>query len=581
MGRHQRKWWAGAGVRATVVALMSGCASTTPPSIEPGFQLLFGPATACQETSAGTGQLPQGIAKLQLRWASVDGQKSGTVSAASSAAAKGYWELKLPAMAAFSVDVCAFDAKGGLLWHGRTDGLEIVDQKQTETRVFLAPVVAGDSAALACAGNKKTGGAMQVGRSLAGSARLPSGDAVIAGGMTLWNTDKLAGAGDTTTDVYDYQLGAFRKGPELQAARIQPHVHAVGQGMVLVAGGLSGVVQQSSAGLPLKLMMPDALAGGVPAIKAELIDATATGKAVQSPADVGVGALAMSSSAHVGDTLVFVGGLDATTGAAVASATVLGDLGSVASGGAGQSQSVALAAARVRPGLLAFPDDGTTIVWGGATSGKLADLVELLPAGSGKGTAVGVSGDAALTGSNYLQTAGAAVVPLAVAGDQLTFLVTGGVPLASPLVPSNAPQYVVVLDRVAKTAVLKPVTIDGGAGKLPGGLGVVGVPLADGRVLLAGGLLATKTLPDCPGQTGQCVLDDWLVVGPLGGGDTPTLPVVARGKLAGTRFGMTGVALPAGVLLTGGQAGVTTADVFAAGFVAQVAPVDVAAVCGK
>ena len=160
----------------------------------------------------------------------------------------------------------------------------------------------------------------------------------------------------------------------------------------------------------------------------------------------------------------------------MASATVLSDLEGVAAGGAGKSQAVKLAAARVRPGLVVFGDGATTVVWGGATSGKLTDLAEIVPAGAETGTPLTVSGEAALTGSTYLQAAGSALVPMAQSGDQLTFLVAGGVPLASPLVPDNAPQYAVVVDRAAKTAVLKPFTVDGG--KLPAGYGVLGVPLA-------------------------------------------------------------------------------------------------------
>ena len=294
-------------------------------------------------------------------------------------------------------------------------------------------------------------------------------------------------------------LGAFRKGPELQAARVQPHVHAVGQSRVLVVGGVSGVVQQSSAGLPLKLMVPDALSGGVPAIKAELIDVTATGKSIQSPADPGVGALALSSSIRTPNGIAFVGGVDGTTGAAVAKASVLTNLDEVAGNGAGKTTTVVTTAARVRPGLLVFPDDGTTVVWGGAPSRKVGELAELLVPGADKGVAVAVTGDAALLSSDYLHTAGSAVVVLAVTADQITFLVTGGVPLASPLVPSNALQYVVQLDRAAKTAQIKPVALAGG-GSLPGGFGVLGLPLADGRVLLAGGLLATKKADPCPTQ---------------------------------------------------------------------------------
>lgn len=569
----------------TVASLLQfGCASDNLNESPAGVGLIFAALKDCQDTPNGSGQVPADIDRLVLKWANEAG-KSGTDSIKRGSITKGFWLVKLPATPKLEIDVYGCDKDKKLVWRGHSGGLSVESQKESKARVFMTPVSALSGGQLACAGGATGNGLMQAGRALAGGAVLVGGDVAVVGGIKTWSFADKLGAGGTSVDVFDYRLGVFRKGPELVAPRIQPHVHAISATQILVAGGVTNVVSKvANCSLPVCLMAPQDLAAATPSVKAEVVDLAGddTAKAKESKADVGVGALPYSSSIHLGAELLFVGGIKA--GQAVAQATRLGNFTDLASGGAGASTTFDLKAARVRPGLLKFPD-GSAIVWGGAISKKVQDMGELVAAGAAASDKLTITGDAALLANASLSTVGPVTATLAQTADTLTFLVAGGVPVETPVKAVDVPSYVVILDRAAKTAEIRPVALTSGA--LRAGLGTTVAQLPGGQVLIAGGLLDTKPVPGVCDKGAECILKDWTVVRLVGpAAATVTLQVVAAGQLAGPRFGMTGLTLPAAALLTGGQSRLSEGEASVdavlddAGRIVTVAPDDASAICG-
>ncbi len=566
--------------------LQFGCTSEPLSEHTASVGILFAALKDCLDTPNGSGQVPAEIDRLVLKWSNEEG-KTGTDSIKRGSVTKGFWLVKLPATPKLEIDVYGCDKDKKLVWRGHSGGLSVESQKETKARVFLTPVSALTGAQLACTGGATGNGLLQSGRALAGGAVLVGGDVAVVGGINNWSFASSLGAGGTSVDLFDYRLGTFRKGPELAVARIQPHVHAIGATQILVAGGVTSVVSKvGNCGVPVCLMAPQDLAAATPGVKAEVVDLAGdqTGKAKESKADVGVGALPYSSSIHLGAELLFVGGIKA--GQAVAQATRLGNFADLAAGGPGASTAIVLKTARIRPGLLKFPD-GTAIVWGGAVSKKVDDLGELLATGATASDKLAVTGDAALLAHLNLTTIGPVTATLAQADDTLTFLVAGGVPVETPFKAVDVPSYLVIVNRTAKTAEIKPIALSAGA--LKAGLGTTVAQLPGGQVLVAGGLLDTKPVPGVCDKGAECILKDWTVVRLAGPPveTTVTLQVVASGQLAGPRFGMTSLTLPAAALLTGGQSRLTEGDASPdavldnAGRIVTVAPDDAAAICGQ
>jgi len=591
------------GARRALAAVLAcagltGCAIDAPPAADGGgLALWFAPLTsgACTATSNGTSTVPEAIDRLVVNWTDPSGLPR-TASIQRAKLGKGSWEIR-PLLVTDKLDIdvwgCSKDKK--VVYAGRSNDLRIDEKAETTARVFMTPV-----GKLSCAGSSGGSATLHMARSLAGatvlgrseidqagkkSVALAAGDVLVAGGIKDWSASKKLGTGSNVTDLYDHRLGQFRKGPDLLAPRILPHVLALAPGKVLVVGGVTTVQLFGQQTLPSPLLAPAQLASAQANPPGEILRlhgaAGEAGGSSKCEADVGVGARFLSSAIHLGSEVLFVGGVG-DDGSPLKDATRLGNFQDVAGGGPGLSAPVKLIFERARPALLQFPD-GTVIVWGGAASGKASDMGELIAPGATTGEAVQVTG-AGLVDNPNLSTVGAVAVALAVSADSVTFLVAGGIPFAAPTNAANAPSYVVTVNRTAKTADMRPVALS--AGTLRAGLHAAATRLPGGQILVAGGLVAPASIADVCTTSGECVLDSYVVLQVPAdlGGPQLTLTVVATGTLGGPRFGMTALPLPSGALLTGGQSSILPpsdpADVLDnVGAVISVAPGDEAKIC--
>ena len=554
------------------VVLLAACTTATPDATDPepggpgiGLQFAALQAGSCTTTSNGAKKLPDDVATLALALRTGEGESIVRVTGSDLAAvrAKGQWLVKLKATDRLDIEVFGCDKTKQVTWYGRSNDHHIDKDKDTPARVFLTPV-----GKVACTGSQGTAGTLQAGRSLMGGTALlraedagadnkttlvsPGGDALVVGGIREWSATKAVGAGATATDIYDHRLGGFRKGPDLLVPRIAPHVHVLSDRKVLVAGGLSAAPRLGDTNLPMQMLAPDKPGAGVPDPKAEVLklfkDAEGGPGSKKAGADVGVGALPWSSARQHGTAITYAGGLQAD-GTASAKATRLEGLAEVATGGAGKTTAIVLAAGRVRPGLVTF-GDGALVVWGG-TALETA-IGELVVDGETQGKALDLTGADSVGGK--LASAAPLVVPLDIGETIMTLLVIGGVPFDDPYNAAKAPTYAVTIDRSKNTAVIKPITLAGG-GALRAGLFAAGFQTASRQVLVAGGLLAVTSVPEVCGTGSECVLDGVLLLTPPAdlGADKFELGVALHGKLGGPRFGVLALGVPAGVLLAGGQ----------------------------
>lgn len=542
---------------------LGGCAAQSAPTAQTaGLALTFAALTSaqCAVSANGSGSVPKEVERLTVQWTADNAAAAGTTLSGRDTIARdsvdgtGTWTLlALPVTKKINIEVYGCDKNGKVIYGGRTNDLTIGDQKETTARVFMTPM-----GKLACTGS---GGSnvMTAPRSLSGGAVLPRGDVVIVGGVGAWSSKKVIGTATGAVDIYDYKLGQFRKGPNLQAPRISPHVHAISDTQVLVVGGLTQIDYISTlAAQPSPLLAPDAYNDTtVPKLKAEVID-VADGSVKASTAEVVVGALPQSSSIHRNNDILFVGGVD-TTGAPVAAATRVGGLQDIAGGGKGTKVDVTLSAARARPTLLAFADD-SVVVWGGTKNAT--DMGEIVPPDDTKSKPLVVSGDT-IIGQPGFTAVGSIAVVIGSSGDTLTFLVAGGA-LYSTAFADNTPSYVVTVDKKNFTAVCKPIALS--QGTLRVGFGAAAVKLPTGQVAIAGGVLALKGLPDiCKNET-ECILDTFVILEIPSdfNGATVTFTVAGSGKLGtdanGPHFGMLALPLPSGALFVGGQVGILTGD---------------------
>ena len=541
--------------------VLGACAATTPE--EPhGVALWFAglSSASCTVTGSGSGNVPDDVATLavSLTWPGAQPKIERTSRA--SVQGKAGWLIKLPVTSGLDIEAYGCDANKNVIWMGRSNGFAIESQKETQARVFLAPV-----GKLACASSVGGSGVLQAPRSLAGGVGLASGDAAIVGGVKDWidaGANRKTGAASTATDFYDHRAGVFQKGPDLLVPRIQPHVFAlpaapgeVAATRVLVIGGSGSVASVSSKALPTPFMAPDAVdAASLPKLQAEVLD-MAGGSASKSTAytgDVGVGWRAFSSGILAGEDIVLVGGVD-DSGAALAIGTRIQKIADIAAGGSSQNAQITLVTARAQPALATFAD-GTVLVWGGATSKASADMGELIAPGETGGRKLTVTGPAELLGSDALATVGPAAVVLARTADSLTLLVSGGMSVSHPTLGVDTLSYAVTVSRTAQTAELKLIKLPTDIA-LHAGRDCATAQLPGGQVLFAGGLIAPSSTaqPYCkPG--GECILDTYTVFDPPADLTASVLEMNATVvKFDGQRFGMTVLPVPAGVLLAGGQ----------------------------
>ncbi len=560
--------WHGLGLS---VVLLSACAATpespTSDATAPVSVILAAQSGDCLTTANGLGapaaaaaSVLDGVDSFVLRWQSADTPpKTGVVRAKRSSLTQSYWQVKLPVMDNLSVDIDLCNAAGDVvLWHGHSDGLKVENQKETKAFVFLTP-----SGKLACAGRmtagKLTGGSLQSGTALAGGAAITGGNALVVGGVRTWDNSKQLGAGGPSTEVFDYQQGTFRPGPQLLAPRILPHVNELANGKFLVAGGIGSVRGNSSAAWPVSLMAPDQEPGVLVVSKAEVLDSTldSSGKGVETAAKVGAGNLPFSSALRQSQDIVYAGGVG-PDGKPSNQATRLKDLLGIANGGPGSASDFTLKVARVQPALVRLGAD--TLVWGGQATGLATDAGEWIAADIASSEALTVTGDSDLLADTKLATAGAAVALLSSTADSAVLLVVGGVPLSTPHKAQDVPSYVVVVSLKDKTAQIKKIQLSQGV--LRGGLGTLATVLPTGEVLVAGGLLALQGVTGvCDGKP-ECILDSWVVLAPptdVSGAQVP-LTVLDSGTFAAPQFGVIGLPLPGAELLAGGQHSVVAGD---------------------
>ncbi len=558
---------------AAALGLAAGCADLEAPAEQPGMSLWFAAlsSSGCQPTTNGQRQLPAEVETLVAHWtAEVTGpagteKKTGKSKVARTKLAQGSWEVKgIPATAALNVEVfgCSKDKK--VIYVGRNDGVQVTEGSSQPVRIFLAP-----SDKLACTGSPTGSAKLGAPRSLAGSAALSSGDAAVVGGLGTWDASFGSGEASAAVDVYDARLGHFRPSGKLSVARAQPHVHEVikdGKSSLLVVGGALALQRAGDeTKFGVKLMMPKTIESA--STKAELLELggpTLVNR--QSKADVGVGAQLFSSSIRLAKAIMFVGGVN-DSGQILDQATRLNNLEDVAAGGTGTSEAIKLNAARMRPALLSF-EDGSVLVWGGAMLDKGAPkadaMGELIGAGSTASDKLKLTGPAVLMDDVNLSTVGAVVVPLSRTADELSLLVTGGIPVHSKVSTKDAPTYIVVINKTNKTAQLRQVSFAGDA-KVRAGYGGIGVALDGGRILVGGGLVAaTQQAEVCPsgGPAEDCALAvAWVLRAPaqLPAGDAAVpMEVLSEVALGGPRFGVAAIPLGLGALLAGGQVSTRT-----------------------
>lgn len=552
--------------RACIAASVAVCGCTTAPDApaDRGLTLTFAALEAggCEAHPSGSGKIPDGVATLAAI-IEIGDAVSETVRASVASIASGRWVVgPLPMAGNADVRVYGCDTDGKVVYHGRSNGTSIPDQTESSVRMFLVPV-----GKLACTGNKAVtpskGQSNNLGspRAFAAAAALPTGDALIAGGIGGWDGDALTGQATVDTDVYEHDGGNFRKGPAMLQNRAWHHAIALDDHRVLVVGGVTNISAQGAQ--PSPLMSPGKIAESRPTIAAEIVDVQpdAAGKPQLTKAatvDVGVGTNFLSSALRVGDSILFVGGAAANNDVSK-QATRISGLSAVADGGAGTTASITLTVPRVRPGLLAF-GDGTVAVWGGSSQGKdaVAELGELIAPGATKGTPITItSGPAALKSNTMLATYGPAVAVVASTADKLTFVVAGGAPRASLLKADAAPSYLVVLHKDGK-ADLK--TLDLGGKSLHAGVGATSARLGTGQGFIGGGLIALSSVAPCTGSDPECLIGmAALFEAPADlSGETVNVGVTWM-DLGGPRVGIAAAALPSGLLLAGGQAKVQSA----------------------
>ncbi len=542
---------------------IAGCAATEPAS--PGLELRFADIEGgCQKTTNGANTVPDDIATLVAVLHTPDGNTQTFSATRASVASTGAWLIKgIKALDSVDVEIYGCDAGGGVVYAGRSNGTQVVDQQETTVRAFLVPVgkvsCTGDSGLSSGDGATTVpdeSAALPQQTALGAAAPLANGDVFVSGGLGTWTKSAQQGLATRETAVYDHQTGHFRRGPRLRDARVWHHAVPVAPNKVLVVGGLTSVnTLGQKSGVPTPVLVPNDLGKAIPADKAELVDLSPDSNgqpraSVVSTSDVGVGANPLSSVVVVGDSALFVGGVD-TSGAAVASATRLAALSQVGSGAAGTTTAVTMAVARIRPGLVAL-DDGRVVVWGGNSSGKADDLGEILDKDSAKSKKLKITGDDGLLKQAMLATAGPTVALLGQTGATATLLVTGGMPFSKPTDASGAPSYLVLLDRSTGTATLKPLTVAGET--LYGGLGGATTTLADGRVIVAGGLVAVSAAQPCDAGAAECLLSQvWVFdANPDTSAATVDLKPSAKLDLGAGQLGVLAAPLPMGALLAGG-----------------------------
>ncbi len=560
---HRAKW-------LILPAIALGCTANASAPAAGGVAIAFAAlegTQACSATWNGTGTPPaagaDAVDRLTLRWTELDTGKSATASiTAKEVASNGTWNVGvLPVSQQLQLQVYACTADNRVVWYGKGSDFVVKQGEDTTARVFMTP-----PGKLACAGNAGAGGTLQTPRAFAGGAALTTGNAIAVGGADKW--DGTLAKASVATDIYDYKLGTWRAGPTLLAARIWPQVLPLDATHVLVAGG-SARLQKTNNTLPITLFAPDDLSSAaLVAPAAEVLDVQTEGaKSAAAVANIGSGVRPFASATVAGDTVVFAGGLGEDNKALATGARVRG-LAEIANLGAGTTDALTLAAARVQPNVLAYAD-GAVVVWGGQVSAKAADFGELIDKDGKAGALLTVTGDAILTDPNA-QAMGAAAVVLSEQGDVLTFFITGGIPVDAGWA-TGTPSYIVIVDRVARTAVCKKVALPADT-VLPGGIGVAATRLDGGYILVSGGLLGLGKLASSADPQSQCQTDDQTKTGCLVSGFvllappadlTPAQVAMTAVKIdglspMGPHFGQIAVALPVGAVLTGGLATVVS-----------------------
>lgn len=559
-----------------LAATLVGCADAADtPTAEPAGLGLWFAALAdgtCAATANGTKQVPAGVETLVAHWtayvqeAGVLVKKTGTAKSSRAQAAEGRWEIKsIPVTQQLEVSIFGCQADKKLAYVGHTDKVAIADGKKQTAHVFLSPVDG-----LGCVGSPTGAAKLLAPRAMTGSAVLPNGDVVIAGGLGTWDSSQAKGVAGTGVDYYDQRQGHFRQGwnAHLGVGRILPHVLPLGadNAHVLVVGGVLNAKRIGDAKLAMPLLGPELLKESLPATKAELLLVGDQPSTTASKVDPGVGTAVLSSAVSTGKSILFVGGQQ-QGGQVMDVATRLRNLEDVAAGGSGTTEgNIKLNVPRLRPALLTFPGEETVLVWGGMVpaagapdNSKMGELV----LDNNQAQSLKITGSAGLLTDASLNAIAPSVAYVQRATGVVTFLVTGGVH-ADTLGGAKTLTYLVKVDKTAGTAELHPVKLPD-ASALRTGLFGVATPLDGRRVLLGGGLMSVTEkvagVCDAAAAGEDCqVSSAWIIRVPtdLGAGDTPAaLELLGTQTLSVAKFGMTAAPLPLGVLLAGGQKSTT------------------------
>lgn len=540
---------ASVGLLSLVASACATEAADTPPA-GGGLQLAFAALAegGCSNTPNGSGALPGDVKRLKVTISAPGAPDVVAVRDVAEVSSAGLTIRDVP-VGDVSVRVTGCGGGGAARWTGESRHVAISEAADSNVRVFLAPI-----GQLACTGNASTlpgsdaSDALSGGRAFAAAVRLDDDDAAVLGGLDRWRTTagSRGGTAAKSTWRYDHRAGNFRAAAPLQAARAWHHAFALGGGSVLVAGGVSALSHLSSNTSPWRLLHPADAGASAVSPAAEL---WTQGASAVSPADVGAGGLPLSGGAQVGDRLVFAGGLD-PTGAASADATWLADLDNVRDGGPGNTTTVAMQTARVRPALVGLAS-GDAIVWGGQATGGAEALGERLKAEGGANALV-IDGDPTLRDDPNLPAMDPAVVVIqdeSASGGETVLLVVGGMPRATQLDASAALSYGVRIS--GDNATLLPLALTGGSRPLPAGLGTSAALLPGGEVLVGGGLVGATP---CGNNPNECIADGLTLLGPPAdtAGTTLPLTVLDEGTLSTGRAGMSMAPVGLGLLVAGG-----------------------------
>jgi hypothetical protein len=503
-------------------------------------------ASSCAKFQANkAGSTPCGISKFRLCAANA---AAGAIICGDYGAAEGEAGVTLEAPPGdYTLSFQGYDAdrEDLVIWCGRALGLSVKADETTQVSMFVAR----------CSDFVFTAGAMKAGRAFHAAAPLPDGKVLLTGGIGNLDGGESCGSScsvvsaQNAAEIYDPATGKFEAAGAMSAPRAFHTATALAGGTVVIAGGAESVRVHRYPGGGTPLFVPE-----------ELVDASNAAEAFDPVSKKfkgvsGAAARAMHAAAATrGGKVVLIGGVTEAGAFTPSDSIEVGD-------GKGFSAETKMQAPRAFAAAADFsaPGDATStvLIWGGnarETSNGAGVYGEVWAEGSGAGsTRIPAAFDDEV-GLPLFHHA-AAVLP-----DQRV-IVAGGMFLSDYIDKDGnlfGPAEPLKKARLVDLAGTAGVTIPGEAAyELRHARAMhTATPLADGRILVAGGF--SKRTPSCdapvcfdPTDTVEVfipiseIFDTLHPAGLTGAGN----PFIVMGK---ARAGHTATPLPDGSVLVAG-----------------------------